>query len=193
MKNLKLSILVAVFLFFCGNNYAVQFVPVSSFFQKNENFIIKKHFSYLEKSSGSNFWLGSVRDSLPDSLRNKSKRKTMLLGIFTGSVGGHLWYLGYHKRAMKRTMDGVLAYSLIGLGILAQYTSSSLLKNFSGFLVGVGSVVLLKVLIQTAVELIGISKGKYPKEYVESKDEVPNKPQSSGTKKHKGPVQVIER
>ncbi len=193
MRNsLKFSLLLVVAVLLCGNAFANQYINQPFTIKKGKRLLIEKH--SIEYVTFQGFYVSptGVVDSIPDSLRNKSKTKTMLLGIFTGVVGGHLWYLGYHKRAMKRTMDGVLAFSLIGLGVLAQYTSSSLLKNFSGFFVGFGAVILLKVLIQTAVELVGISKGKYPKEYIESKEENQNKLQSRNAQKHKGPVKVIE-
>ena len=174
-KFLKISLLLFLLLVSLPLAYANQYLAknqVSRKVTKNAKVVLLKGDNISEE-----FYALPTRlnDTIPDSLRQKSKTKTMLLGIFTGFVGGHLWYLGYHRRAMKRTLDGVAACSLIGLGALGQFVNSSLLKNFSGYLVAIGGVILLKVLIQTIVELVGISKGHYPKEYREEKEETKEK------------------
>ncbi len=149
-------------------------------------------FSYyhLTPTHTENYVLTQVPDT--DSVSTAKKinfRKAVWLGVFTGTVGGHLWYIGYKKQALKRTFDGAIAYFFIGIGALAHVLDFKLLTHFATFLLLIGLLMWFIVVFRTVKEISFLSKHKLPpKEKVfkqppenQQQEEKPGNAQSSKT------------
>ncbi len=133
----------------------------------NSTFATNNSYSHFSRSINTYSSIHSKPLILNDSdtaavKKNINFRKAVWLGVFTGTVGGHLWYIGYKKQALKRTFDGSIAYLFIALGVLAHVWNFALLKHFGTLLLAIGLLMWLIVVIRTGREISFLTKHKLP-------------------------------
>ncbi len=118
---------------------------------------------YKISTQTANYHLTQVSDTDSTSTAKKINfRKAVWLGVFTGTVGGHLWYIGYKKQALKRTFDGSIAYFFIAIGALSHILNFKLLTYFATFLLLIGLLMWLIVVFRTVKEIRFLTKHKLP-------------------------------